>query len=171
MLRIPNVVNGRVELEDLKYASASDADLQRFSLAANDVVVVRTNGNPAYIGRSALVAADMMACMFASYLIRMRFDVNRAWSPYIYATLNSQPVREKLLKAATTSAGNYNINTVSLKGITIPLPNLETQHQIGEVIKMATEAASACENEVKTNQQVKAMLMSDLLSGRVRVPA
>ncbi|WP_067108633.1 restriction endonuclease subunit S [Sphingopyxis granuli] len=171
VLRIPNVVNGRVELDDLKYASVSDADLRRFSLEPDDIVVVRTNGNPAYIGRSALIAKGMMTCMFASYLIRMRFDERRAWSPYIYATLNSQPVREKLLKAATTSAGNYNINTASLKGITIPLPSLEVQHQIGEVIQAATEAATACENEVNSSQQVKVALMSDLLSGRVRVPS
>jgi len=171
VLRIPNVVNGRVELDDLKYASVSDADLRRFSLEPDDVVVVRTNGNPAYIGRSALIANDMTACMFASYLIRMRFDARRAWSPYVYAALNSQPVREKLLKAATTSAGNYNINTTSLKGIAIPLPSLEAQHQIGEAIKLATEAAAACENEVKSYRQMKSMLMSDLLSGRVRVPA
>ncbi|MER9403674.1 restriction endonuclease subunit S [Mesorhizobium caraganae] len=171
VLRIPNVVNGRVELDDLKYAAVSDADLRRFGLEAGDIVVVRTNGNRAYIGRSALVADGAATCLFASYLIRMRFDTRRAWSPYVYAILNSQPVREKLLKAATTSAGNYNINTTSLKGIAVPLPNLETQHQIGEVIQLATEAANACEDDVKHQQRVKANIMSDLLSGRVRVPA
>ncbi|MGX5805558.1 restriction endonuclease subunit S [Bradyrhizobium sp. Arg314] len=171
VLRIPNVTNGRVELDDLKYASVSDADLRRFGLGAGDIVVVRTNGNPAHIGRSALITDVADTWLFASYLIRMRFDARRAWPPYVYATLNSQPVREKLFKAATTSAGNYNINTASLKGIAIPLPDLETQHQIGEVIQLATEVANACENEVKQKQRVRASLISDFLSGRVRVPA
>ncbi|MFO1255192.1 MAG: restriction endonuclease subunit S [Sphingomonadaceae bacterium] len=170
VLRIPNVVNGRVEADDLKYAVVSDADRQRYSLHPGDIVVVRTNGNPAYIGRSALIAVDAEAYLFASYLIRMRFDGNVAWPPYVYAALNSQPVRELLLKAATTSAGNYNINTASLKRITIPLPDLTTQHQISEAIRGATDAVNADEYEVESLLRTKAMLMSDLLSGRVRVP-
>lgn len=170
VLRIPNVVNGRVEADDLKYATVSDADRQRYSLHSGDIVVVRTNGNPAYIGRSALIAVDAEAYLFASYLIRMRFDGNVAWSPYVYAALNSQPVRELLLKAATTSAGNYNINTASLKRITIPLPDPKTQHQISEAVRGATDTVNAGEYEVESLRRMMAMLMSDLLSGRVRVP-
>ena len=89
VLRIPNVVNGRVEADDLKYATVSDADRQRYSLHSGDIVVVRTNGNPAYIGRSALIAVDAEAYLFASYLIRMRFDGKVAWPPYVHAALNS----------------------------------------------------------------------------------
>lgn len=171
VLRIPNVVNGRVELDDLKYAAVPDADLRRFRLDPGDVVVVRTNGNPAYIGRSALIEDGTRQFMFASYLIRMRFDERRAWAPYVFAALNSKPVRQSLLMAATTSAGNYNINTKSLNSIAIPLPDVETQHQIGEVIRAATDAASACESEVRRKRRIKADVMSDLLSGQVRVPA
>lgn len=170
VLRIPNVVNGRVELDDLKYAVASELDLRRFGLEPGDVVVVRTNGNPAYIGRSALIAKGMGTFLFASYLIRMRFDPRMASSAYVYATLNSQPVREKLLEAATTSAGNYNINTASLRQIAIPLPDLETQRQISGAIRTVAEAADTYENDVQYKRQMKSALMSDLLSGRVQVP-
>lgn len=169
VLRIPNVVNGRVESENLKYAVVTDADLHRFRLDTGDVVVVRTNGNPAYIGRSALIEDGMDRFLFASYLIRMRFNERRAWAPYVFAALNSSPVRHKLLKAATTSAGNYNINTKSLSSIAIPLPDLKTQHQIGAVIRDATHFASACQNEVSQKRGIKAVLMSNLLSGNVRV--
>lgn len=171
VLRIPNVVNGRVELDDLKYASASDADVRRFCLSAGDIVLVRTNGNPAYIGRNALISEEARTLLFASYLIRLRCDADVAWSPYVHATLNSQPVREKLFKAATTSAGNYNINTASLKALSIPLPNPQAQREIGDMIQIANDAANACESDLTFKQQIKASLMSDLLSCRVRVPA
>jgi type I restriction enzyme S subunit len=169
VLRIPNVVKGRIDYDDLKYADVPSADVARLSLRWGDIVLVRTNGNPAYIGRNAFINVVDSSLLFASYLIRLRCDERRAWPPYIHAVFNSERVRAKLLKAATTSAGNYNINSASLKALTLSLPQLPRQKQVAEIIAAATRAVDESEAYLQMQHRLRNALASDLLSGRVRV--
>ena len=46
VLRIPNVIGGEVDTTDLKYVDLAKAELKRLSLTTDDVLIVRSNGNP-----------------------------------------------------------------------------------------------------------------------------
>ena len=71
VLRIPNVAAGKVLWGDLKYAVLPDKEVDRLRLKEDDLLFVRTNGNPDYIGRCAVFDGPREA-LFASYLIRVR---------------------------------------------------------------------------------------------------
>lgn len=79
-LRIPNVVGGAIDSRDLKTVPLETAEFKRLKLIDGDVLFVRTNGNPGYVGRSAVFthaqvnAADFESedWAYASYLIRAR---------------------------------------------------------------------------------------------------
>jgi type I restriction enzyme S subunit len=74
-LRIPNIIGGTVNTESLTCVDAPLRDADRFKLKCSDLLLVRTNGNPGYIGRSAVFEIpDGKRWLFASYLIRVRFD-------------------------------------------------------------------------------------------------
>lgn len=171
VLRIPNVLGGRINLTDLKFATLPEAEQRRLALREGDIVVVRTNGNPSYVGRSAIVRQTEGVLLYASYLIRLRLNPDRAWAPFIDAALKSSELREALLRSATTSAGNYNINSESLRKLVVPLPPLDEQRRISDVLD-ATGAASDINLKSRSASQDTARLVAaDLLSGRVRVPA
>ncbi len=53
VLRIPNVVGDRLALNDLAFVELSEPDVERLRLADGDLLLVRTNGNPNYVGRSS----------------------------------------------------------------------------------------------------------------------
>lgn len=171
VLRIPNVVRGRVDFDDVKFAGVSEADARRFSLQDGDIVLVRTNGNPAYIGRNALVFGVTSPLLFASYLIRLRCNPDAVSAAYIHAVFNSTRIRSSLLRSATTSAGNYNINTESLRALEVPLPPLPEQRRIAETLAGLSSSCDMHEQDVSQKRHVRECLASDLLSGRVRVPA
>jgi type I restriction enzyme S subunit len=143
VLRIPNVVGEKFDLSDLKYAALSDAEAERFRVQLDDILIVRTNGNPAYIGRSALASSEVSEFLFASYLLRIRCDVTRVYPYFLNALLQSKRTRRLLLRAATTSAGNYNINTNNLRRILIPIPSLEEQQRIIEVLRSLDDAMTS----------------------------
>jgi type I restriction enzyme S subunit len=71
VLRIPNIQDGTITLDDLKYAS-SEADLSNIDpLEPGDFLMVRTNGSSDLIGRAAVVNEEFdEPTYFASYLIR-----------------------------------------------------------------------------------------------------
>nr|WP_313635199.1 restriction endonuclease subunit S [Brevundimonas diminuta] len=170
VLRIPNVLGSRINFNDLKFAVLPDAEQRRLSLQQGDIVVVRTNGNPSYVGRSAIVRHSEGVLLYASYLIRLRLNPDRAWAPFIDAALKSSELREALLRSATTSAGNYNINSESLRRLVVPLPTLAEQRRISDVLDAVGAARDIDLGCRSISRETARLVAADLLSGRVRVP-
>jgi hypothetical protein len=69
VLRIPNVANGKVSCEELKYATLQEAEARKLRLADGDLLFVRTNGHPDFIGRCAVFEGVVATTLFAWYLI------------------------------------------------------------------------------------------------------
>ncbi len=134
-LRIPNVVRGEIDSSDLKTVPLDDAEFKRLKLFDGDVLFVRTNGNPDYVGRSAVFtlsqanSSDFESAdwAYASYLIRAR-PRKAALNPWFLQAYLSHPRGKKSLKERSkTSAGQYNINTEGLGSIPIPISSIEKQ--------------------------------------------
>lgn len=122
VLRIPNVIGDAVDWSDLKFAPLYDRERAKLLLRRGDLLFVRTNGNPAYIGR-AVVFSGVREAAFASYLIRARLvDGDTATAIYIREAVSCSSYRDNLLRAARTTAGNYNISIDGLSGLRLPLP-------------------------------------------------
>ncbi len=134
-LRIPNVLGGAIDFRRLKLVPLSTADFNRLQLSAGDMLFVRTNGNPEYVGRCAVfdpVAAratefDPKEFVFASYLIRARLSLSSIAPIYAREFMLSPSGRQALRARCKTSAGQFNLNTESLGSIPVPVPPLGLQ--------------------------------------------
>lgn len=164
VLRIPNVLNGAVNWANLKFTSAKLKETEKFRLQTGDLLFVRTNGNPDYIGRCA-VFNDHREAAYASYLIRARLMSGAATCPeYVAGSFTLPSVRSAILKLARTTAGNYNINIKSLKGIAIPIPPAPLQQKYAETIKNARRLTTIMESASQTSRALSSSLVSQLLS-------
>lgn len=132
VLRIPNVTDGQVSFDDLKYCDLDSSERERLALEAGDLLVVRTNGSPDLVGRCAVFEGAPRPCAFASYLIRMRVDRRRASSRFMAFFLSSTHGRDAISAIRRTSAGQFNVNSENLRGIQVPLPPVDTQERIAE---------------------------------------
>lgn len=169
VLRIPNVVSESIHLDDLKYRVCDDpAELERYKLEDNDLLFVRTNGNPDYVGRCALVKG-LQGYQFASYLIRARPIANRVLGRFLHRVMSFAPVRRSIRLAVKTSAGNFNLNTQSIKGLKVPLPQIDEQVRILKGLQFIDEEILQQESGLCRVNQIQSAVSSDLLSGRVRV--
>jgi type I restriction enzyme S subunit len=136
-LRIPNIVSGSIDLADLKVVPVSTDEEKRLLLQDGDLLFVRSNGNPANVGRCAVFDTNRMQLrgddsrdfIYASYLIRARMRKPGLSSIFLQAYLSSAAGRAKLLAGAKTSAGQYNINTQTLGSLKVPIVKLELQMQ------------------------------------------
>ena len=127
-LRIPNVASGSLDLSELKTVSVEAAEFERLRLLCGDLLFVRTNGNPDYVGRCAVFEPtdvensgfDSSEFIYASYLIRARLKGSDI-SPFVLQHYLSEGEGRRALRArCKTSAGQYNINTEGLGAIPIP---------------------------------------------------
>jgi len=136
VLRIPNVIGGAIDLSEVKLVMLPQPEHQRLRLVDGDLLFVRTNGNPGFVGRCsvyesrALTAAgfDGADCVYASYLIRARLTGMRVNPGYLQAYLSSRRGRQLLRERAKTSAGQFNINIDGLGCLPVPVPPERLQH-------------------------------------------
>ncbi len=135
VLRIPNVVGGEVDMGDMKFVSLSDAEIDRLRLTTSDVLIVRSNGNPKYVGRSAPITEDLVkwTLVYASYLIRLRANTARLLPEFLSAFLNSPYGRAAMRNAIRTTAGQSNLSGENLLKVRIPLPSMPDQQQFRKV--------------------------------------
>jgi hypothetical protein len=74
VLRIPNIIGGRIDLNDLKHGHPKAIEVEALRLQFGDLLFVRTNGVLENTGRCALFRGELEPCYFASYLIRVQVN-------------------------------------------------------------------------------------------------
>ena len=123
VLRIPNVVGGRLSIRNLKFAPVDYMEHNEDLVSVGDVLVVRTNGSRNLIGRGLVVKEKPPSPLsFASYLIRMRIVGEPVLLRWLSLLWDGFHVRSWIEGNAATSAGQYNINLRVLDKVAIPIP-------------------------------------------------
>ncbi len=135
VLRIPNVIGNQLKLSEMKLVDVPKAEIDRLRLLDGDFLFVRTNGNPDYVGRSAVFNSGVMTqagfdgsnTLYASYLIRARIQQDKLNPYFLQGMLTSSEGRRTIKERSKTSAGQFNINTEGLGSIPIFLPPIAFQ--------------------------------------------
>lgn len=162
ILRIPNVLRNVLDMRDLKWVRMTDEEVERYSVRDGDILIVRTNGNPEYVGRCVVAISPPEPLVFASYLIRLRVDRQVVEPEYVAATLNSPTVRQQIRASVRSSAGNYNLNTQGIGNQIIPLPALTEQRALLESLSALELSRRAIERRIDSLTEMKRQELSDL---------
>jgi restriction endonuclease S subunit len=166
---IPNVVGGAIDSKNLHRVELTKEQIERFSLKCGDILVVRTNGNPDYVGRGAVVPLLTETTVFASYLLRLRFDTDKVLPEFGHAVLQSKRFRQSVRKEVKSSAGNFNLNTQGLKKQAMPLLSLSDQALVISKLKCVEDSLGACLNQQQTAKELKARLTASLIPPSIEV--
>lgn len=171
IVAIPEVIASRFRLGECSFAEVSDHEAKALRLECDDVLLVRTNGNSEYIGKSTVIGAKdaEQHIIFASYLIRVRTRASVLSGKYLNYFLASPLGRRQCLAMANTSAGNHNLGSRSIKQFCLPRPSPEEQLEIVRLVDTSEDAIEAAATEVTTLNRLKCSLLHNLLTGRVRV--
>lgn len=166
---IAAVREGRVSIErHLKYAPVPPETVSNFLLQRDDVLIVRGNANPNLVGTCGIVESYPDGCIFPDILIRVRpsadLDVH-----FLVTVWNSPIVRRQILERAKSTNGTYKINQGDVAAVKIPLPPYPEQARLMRPLKDADSSLRLSQEELDRLRSLKRGLLSDLLSGRVRV--
>ena len=155
ILRMNNILDGKVLLENLKYVEDTIDELPRLYLKKNDLLFNRTNSYE-LVGKTGLFRGDDDRYTFASYLIRIALFHEYLDASYINISMNSGYFRKTQIEPEITQqCGQANFNGTKLGMSSIPLPPHAEQHRI--VAKVDQLMALCDELEAKlTRSQAKA---------------
>lgn len=171
IVRMGNIQDGNVLLSDLKFVSLPPNVVDPYLLHRGDVLFNRTNSQE-WVGKVGIYREDACA-VFASYLIRLVPDAARIDNYYLGHALGSHPSQCRIKRYATPGVQQVNINATNLGKVLIPLPvgddGMREQQEIAAILEAADAAVRRYAPVLSAQQVLKASLMHDLLTGRVRV--
>lgn len=130
VLRIPNVVSGRVDRTDLKFAELPAKELNQLRLIPGDLLLIRSNGSVSLVGRTAVVREAERDFAYAGYLIRLRPNRTKVEPDFLNLALSSFDVRLQIELEARSTSGVNNINTEEVRALQFSLPPLAEQKEI-----------------------------------------
>ncbi|MDR2133648.1 MAG: restriction endonuclease subunit S, partial [Treponema sp.] len=110
-----------------------------YLLKPDDLLVVRSNGSAALVGRFLLIDKVLPKTSFSGFTIRLRPNLEKVHPKYLCYYLRTKNVREKL----TRNSGGSNIKSLNqtlLFSLKVPLPPLPEQQKIAaEIEKLEDE--------------------------------
>ncbi len=170
VLRIPNIVNGMIDITDLKFLDTTSHEFEKMQLKIGDILFVRTNGVRDLVGRCAIYQGNPENSLFASYLIRLRLKADHALPAFVQNYSETPHGRELLSGQASGSAdGKFNINTQTIKSVVLPLPNTSIQKEIIDILSSIDQKLAAEQSRKEALDILFATLLHDLMTAKIRV--
>jgi type I restriction enzyme S subunit len=168
ILRMGNIQNGYFNIADLKHIELPEKEIQKYSLNEGDLLFNRTNSLEK-VGKAAVFKGLEGRWVFASYLIRLVIDKNKAIPEYVNGLINSRLGREFILRTARRAIGMVNINAKEIQKFEIPLPSLNVQKSLIQKIETVRSYASEIRKDLGDRfiEMLPASILQKAFSGEL----
>jgi len=166
MLKYPDL-NFYLDLNDpdLEFISKEDYEYyaRRFNVEKGDIIYSRFGS----IGHAKLVTTEQP--FIASYsIVLIKPDTHKVNSAFLTYILNSEVVI-KQVKIATKGSTNKNLHLRDIKNLKIPLPPLEEQKKIAEILSTIDKRIESETKYLDYMKKLKEKLLVALMTGKIRV--
>jgi len=161
--------DAKIDLSTVAFRKISEAQIKKYKLQDNDILLVASSGSPNLIGRSALFKQpyDKRIYLFSNFMIRIRPEKINHY--FLFYFLNSQYYHNFLRLLQQTSTGLRNLPKKEFIKMKLPFPSLLEQKKIAEILSTVDEDIEREVDNKKELEIIKKGLMHVLLTGEKRV--
>lgn len=167
ILRMNCQQDGQVIFRDLQYVDVSNDVLNTFKLHNGDILFNRTNSFE-LVGRTAMFHGTQEA-VFASYLIRLQSDKTMLIPDFLNYYLNFESTQTALKSLATRGVSQSNISASKLKLFMIPLPSIDEQNQIVQILDQISNLTIMNIRKLDNLKSLFSSMLHLLMTGQLRV--
>ncbi|EHD0023548.1 restriction endonuclease subunit S [Salmonella enterica subsp. houtenae serovar 50:g,z51:-] len=147
-LRVANVYENELKLDDVAEIGVQPNELRRVSLEYEDLLIVEGNGSLDQIGRAALWRKEIQECVHQNHLIKVRANKAVLYPTFLLFYLMSPQGKEEIVNRATSGAGLYTLSISKISSINVPVYSLPEQHQIVRRVEQLFAYADTIEKQV-----------------------
>ena len=162
-LRVANVQDGFLALDEIKTITIRRGEQQRYALAPGDLVMTE-GGDLDKLGRAAIWNGELDYCAHQNHVFRVRPRAGVVLTDYLRDLAGSAYGKAYFLSIAKRTTGIASINKTQLGGFPVPVPPLDLQRRYAEIV----EAARALVRVGESSTRIAATLMSSLMSEMCR---
>ena len=134
VLRLRDIRADAIDFSDLNRITLTEKEIDKYCVLPGELLFIRVNGNPDYVGRCALFEGYEEPVYFNDHVMRVRLKRGLVGG-YLAHFLNGPEGKREVAKHRKTSAGQHTINQGGLGSICLALPNEMEQMQFVERIR------------------------------------
>ncbi len=166
-LRVANVQDGRLDLNEVKCIEVPSRLVGRYALRAGDVLMTE-GGDADKLGRGTVWKGEIDPCLHQNHVFAVRARQGVVLPGYIAALAASDYGRSYFLGCAKRSTNLASINSTQLKAFPVPLAPLPLQSKLESSIGAALNAVSVAEQLVERLVVERDSIANALFAGRHR---
>ncbi len=168
-LRVANVQDGHLDLQDVHSIEVERSQLGRYELQSGDVLMTE-GGDFDKLGRGTVWRGEIPGCVHQNHVFAVRPNP-RYLLPEFLAAWTASSAGRRFFKACSKQTTNLaSINASQVRAAPLLLPSIEVQQEIVEVLSLS-ESLIATTNELMLRRSAyQRRLTGDLLSGQRRYP-
>lgn len=161
-LRVANVQDGFIDLNEVKTISVERQNIARYALAPGDILMTE-GGDFDKLGRGAVWNGTIDPCLHQNHVFSVRVD-SKLVNPLFLSSLSGSPYgRTYFLSCAKRSTNLASINSSQLKSFPVLLPPVAEQNHIAKIISTWDQAIIALEKLQGNNKIQWHAILSELL--------
>lgn len=168
-LRTKNVLDGRIDLEDVLLMPMTDAEFQRFQISVDDILL-NEGQSLELVGRCSMYRGELAApCAMQNQLLRFRAHnhASAAFAEHLFRYCQQSGVFSVIATQTTSVAHLGSVRFATLK-LLWP-PTIDEQRAIAEVLSDMDAEITALEARREKAKALKQAMMQELLTGRTRL--
>lgn len=159
ILRIDSFYGGKVSnLKSLKRLICSDAELKKYSLHENDIVINRVNSIE-YLGKCGLIQGLIEDTVFESNMMRLHIDETKFDPIYMTRMLCSEFIHQQIMKRAKKAVNQASINQKDVQSFTVYMPPLEIQKRFAAFVAQIDKSKVCLNTSLNEMKKMKESLM------------
>jgi type I restriction enzyme S subunit len=165
-LRVANILDGRLNLDDVKHMLFTEKEFETFSLKPGDILL-NEGQSLELVGRPAMYNGEIPDCCFQNSLIQFRAAPS-AHQPFFYQLFRWLYVSGILASIASRTTSIAHLGVSRFAGLKISVPPLAEQRRIAEILSIWDAAIEQTEKLIAAKERRKRALMQQLLTGKRR---
>ncbi|MEV4522466.1 restriction endonuclease subunit S [Micromonospora tulbaghiae] len=140
-------MGGVINSEGAAIRTLSPREVSTTRLLAGDLVVVKSSGSDAHLGKTGIVTRDLATDTFSFSNFLQRLRVSKRCDPrFVWYFLNSLLAKRQVRLLSSTSTGLQNLSASLIGELVMPFPPIEEQRRIAEFLDATTRRIAQVES-------------------------
>ncbi|NVO07758.1 MAG: restriction endonuclease subunit S [Rhodoferax sp.] len=164
-LRVANVLDGAVDLTEIKTVEVRQDELSRYELRDGDVLMTE-GGDFDKLGRGTVWEGQIKGCLHQNHVFAVRADASLLMPAYLAAIARSPYGKRYFLSCAKKTSNLSSINKKQLSNFPVLWEPLNVQRQIVDQVSTYAMAEQRLRDRLKSAIELGSGLMKSLSGSR-----
>ena len=132
-IRVANVQDGYLDLEEIKSIEALPSDIETLTLQQGDVLMTE-GGDFDKLGRGAMWDVKISNCIHQNHVFRIRCNRDNLIPEFFAGYIQTALAKAYFLRCAKKTSNLASINMTQLRATPVPMPPIDLQNRFAEIV-------------------------------------